>query len=715
QPYPTFYLDVADEMGIMVLDESAVWASDGGPKLDDPRYWASSERDQEALVKRDRNHPAVFGWSVSNEVHPIVMGVMRNPPGMMDELVKHYGIWRDICHKFDPTRPWVSSDGEDDGNGNLPTYVVHYGGNEAMDRAFKSGKPWGVGEAGMAYYGTPEQTAKTNGDRSYESFLGRMESVAVSSYESLVMQRENHATYRSVFNLVWYGLQPLPLGLKDVTKAPTLQDGVFFTHFEEGQPGVQPERLGPYCTTLNPGYDPSLPLYKTWPLFEAIRDAATEPLVKSKWASVPAAKPEPKFPAPAPVLSAKVFAGKDSKLAVDLTNIGVPLAKLSAAKGVPQVLFIDGAKPPTADGAVDGMHLTTAGIKAAISQVINAGGTVVVWGADSSTLPALNALLPAALEVGDRESSSLLPVSDALTAGMTPSSLYFSEQRPSEFTEKGLGGPLIEQSKVLLKANDTNWERWNKQAEYAKTAMVIRSELEAKPPGVVLAEKTVGKGRLLVTTLPAAPRLIKGEKATRGFLTNLGFALGSGMDAGKPLLKNGTVVRMLANGYFPVPSVQEAGSVNPVSPTSGDKIRAGAKVDGKEWKMVYEENGGFKVDDLKLPGFQNNVEAWFSFWVYSPRDLTDLLLEPNLPRVNFETIQNDSAQVWLNGSMVIDKLRTGPPDPGQCVAKELKLKLGWNHILIKLVRAAGGWDFSAKFTSNQPEFLSTMDSSLEKP
>ncbi|HVE15129.1 MAG TPA: glycoside hydrolase family 2 TIM barrel-domain containing protein, partial [Chthoniobacterales bacterium] len=47
QPYPTFYLDVADEMGIMVLDESAVWASDGGPKLDDPRYWASSERDQE--------------------------------------------------------------------------------------------------------------------------------------------------------------------------------------------------------------------------------------------------------------------------------------------------------------------------------------------------------------------------------------------------------------------------------------------------------------------------------------------------------------------------------------------------------------------------------------------------------------------------------------------------------------------------------------------
>lgn len=39
QPYPEFYLDVADEMGILVLDETAVWASDGGPKLDDSAFF----------------------------------------------------------------------------------------------------------------------------------------------------------------------------------------------------------------------------------------------------------------------------------------------------------------------------------------------------------------------------------------------------------------------------------------------------------------------------------------------------------------------------------------------------------------------------------------------------------------------------------------------------------------------------------------------------
>ncbi|MDP4292260.1 MAG: glycoside hydrolase family 2 TIM barrel-domain containing protein, partial [Bacteroidota bacterium] len=167
EPYPSFYLDVADEMGILVLDETAVWASDGGPKLDDPAYWQDSKSHLSELILRDRNHPSVMGWSVSNEVMPVVTNVMHNPVGIKDTLVKYYGIWADICRRFDPTRPWISADGEDDGEGRLPAYMVHYGGPGAMDRARKNGRPWGVGEAGNAYYGTPEQVAETNGGRAY--------------------------------------------------------------------------------------------------------------------------------------------------------------------------------------------------------------------------------------------------------------------------------------------------------------------------------------------------------------------------------------------------------------------------------------------------------------------------------------------------------------------------------------------------------------------
>src|SRR5262249_45601085 len=153
----------------------------------------------------------------------------------------------------DPTRPWISADGDDDGNGRLPVYIVHYGGNPAIERAAKSGKPWGVGEAGGAYYATPEQVARTYGDAAYASFEQRGRGIANDSFKSLALERKLHADYQSVFNMVWYGLEPLPLGQRDTARAPQLTDGIFFPDFVEGKPGVQPERLGPYSTTLNPG------------------------------------------------------------------------------------------------------------------------------------------------------------------------------------------------------------------------------------------------------------------------------------------------------------------------------------------------------------------------------------------------------------------------------------------------------------------------------
>ena len=105
----------------------------------------------------------------------------------------------------------------------------------------------------MAYYGTPKQTSKYNGDRSYESQLGRMEGLAIECYDLLKTQHELNASYASVFNLAWYALQPLALGQKDTSVAPSANDGIFFTEFKEGGYGMQPERLGPYTTTFNPG------------------------------------------------------------------------------------------------------------------------------------------------------------------------------------------------------------------------------------------------------------------------------------------------------------------------------------------------------------------------------------------------------------------------------------------------------------------------------
>jgi beta-galactosidase len=44
-----------------------------------------------------------------------------------------------------------------------------------------------------------------------------------------------------------------------MTKGPSLEDdGIRFPEYKEGIPGVQPERIGSYSTTFNPGYDPSV-------------------------------------------------------------------------------------------------------------------------------------------------------------------------------------------------------------------------------------------------------------------------------------------------------------------------------------------------------------------------------------------------------------------------------------------------------------------------
>ena len=699
QPYPSFYLDVADELGIMVLDETAVWASDGGPKLNAPEFWQDTRRHLADLIRRDRNHPCVFGWSVCNEVMPIIRFIWRNPPGLMDELVRNYGIWAEICRKLDPTRPWISADGDEDGAGKLPVFIVHYGGVEDMKRAVATNKPWGVGETGNAYYGSPAQVAETNGERAYESFEGRMEGVAISSYQCLADEREHRATYRSVFNLVWYGLQPLPLGLMDTAKVPTLADGVFFSTQIEGMPGVQPGRLGPYCSTLNPGYDSSLPLYEPWPLFDAIRDASAEPPISGKWSTRPHPVTSPDSPVLRQVQSARVIAGTKSGLAAQLQSIGVPLSRLQSADR-PDLLFVDGLNPP--DGGSSGL----------IGEVLRSGGIVLVWGVDPDNLAWLNTWLPARLDVTRRASSSLLAgVPSRITFGLKPSDLYFCEEQPSVIVSLGLGGPLIDQSTVLLKDCDTDWLKWNNQPEYAKTAMVIRSEREAKPSGVVLAEKAIGEGRLLITTLSPNPRSVKAERIDRIILQNLGLALNDGMDTGKPLLKTGVVVRVLACGYFPASSASDSAKDGAPEFWHRATFQSGSIFLGHIWQPAFKESGVFDITHIGLAGDEQNATAFLSLWLHSPYSLENLLLQPDLPQVDFQFVTQGSIEIWLNEVQVPNS----PGEAGMTLEKGLKLRAGWNHLLLKLSRSTGRWEFKGDFSSNKPEFLSQLDSSLERP
>ena len=697
EPYPPFYLDVADEMGIMVLDESAMWASDGGPKLDDPKYWKDSEDHMAGLVRRDRNHASIFGWSVSNEIMPIVRGVMHDPPGMQEQLIDHYRIWADSCRKLDPTRPWISADGEDDGNGRLPVYVVHYGGFVAMDRGLKSSKPWGVGEAGNAYYGTPEQVAATNGDRAYESFLGRMEGVAISSYQTLIAERERHANYQSVFNLAWYGLQPLSLGLRDTTRAPQISDGVYFNSFKEGAEGVQPERLGPYTTTFNPGYDPAIPFYKSWPLFEAIRDASVDGNPGSKWAKSTTAIAKPAGTV-SKNSSYRIAGGTGSQLEVQLKALGL-LADHQVAKGE-QLLLVDGELPPDKDIAPE------------INEVLAKGGKVIVWNVGPAGLEKLNALLPDRLELTKRAASSLvIRQSNSILNGIGLSDLYFSEQSPAEVIKTGLTGAMASQGETILEDCNTDWLKWNKQPEYAKTAMVIRSERESKPSGAVMITSKSGNGDWLITTLPASSRLFKVQLAIRKMLVNLGLPF-SGNNASAGVLEKGKIIQILGAAITEPKDISNALNKTPVDLNKAAGIKIGSPLSSGEWKIIYDAAGNFTFGNTDVQTDNADI-MYLSCWISSPRSLEDLLLEPNLPTVNFKTITTGLAQAWLNGNPILTD--AADKTEKQYTSVPLKLRQGWNHLFIKLIRTGDKWQFSGRLVSNQPEFLEQLSSALEKP
>jgi hypothetical protein len=100
-------LDLCDEMGIVVWDECFdKWDATAGRRKDQ-NLEAYVTRNLQAFVRRDRNHPCVVVWSISNEIGK---GDPANPanPGLTRDRCRFF---RDMVRLVDPTRPV--------GNGNI--------------------------------------------------------------------------------------------------------------------------------------------------------------------------------------------------------------------------------------------------------------------------------------------------------------------------------------------------------------------------------------------------------------------------------------------------------------------------------------------------------------------------------------------------------------------------------------------------------------------
>jgi beta-galactosidase len=87
------FLDACDRLGMMVIDE----AFDGWKESKTPfdysvyfnEWW---QRDLEAMVLRDRNHPSIIIWSIGNEI------IERKKP----EAIETAKMLANCLHKNDP-------------------------------------------------------------------------------------------------------------------------------------------------------------------------------------------------------------------------------------------------------------------------------------------------------------------------------------------------------------------------------------------------------------------------------------------------------------------------------------------------------------------------------------------------------------------------------------------------------------------------------------
>lgn len=100
-PYAKAVLDMCDEMGILVYDEcfdkwdTPTW-NHYGPKSKFDEHW---RKDLEWFIKRDRNHPSVFIWSVGNEVFD--KGTFHQMENYFVPMLKNMV---DFVHKLEPSR-----------------------------------------------------------------------------------------------------------------------------------------------------------------------------------------------------------------------------------------------------------------------------------------------------------------------------------------------------------------------------------------------------------------------------------------------------------------------------------------------------------------------------------------------------------------------------------------------------------------------------------
>jgi hypothetical protein len=119
QPWDEPWYQIADEVGLLVVEECAVWCDPAAYQLSAATFWTNYAQHISAAVKRDHNHPCIVLWSLENEI--LHCGGEKLYSGTAAELAAMSGIVKNL----DPTRP-ITYEADLDSGGAADALGLHY-------------------------------------------------------------------------------------------------------------------------------------------------------------------------------------------------------------------------------------------------------------------------------------------------------------------------------------------------------------------------------------------------------------------------------------------------------------------------------------------------------------------------------------------------------------------------------------------------------------
>jgi hypothetical protein len=127
--WPDNWYQVADEMGMLIILESAIWCDSYNYALGDEAFWRNAEDHWRGIVDDHENHPSVVMYSIENEIlHCLGFRDMEQVFGSgftFEVAERRLGDLGRFVRALDPTRP-IMYDGDEDPDGAADVANLHY-------------------------------------------------------------------------------------------------------------------------------------------------------------------------------------------------------------------------------------------------------------------------------------------------------------------------------------------------------------------------------------------------------------------------------------------------------------------------------------------------------------------------------------------------------------------------------------------------------------